>query len=151
MVAPASAGPAIRPRLNWAELSAMAGRNSSAGTRSGRMACWNGPITADAEPCTATRPTSTAGLPRPLLTSTASSTAAAAAARLPPISTGRRAIRSASAPPSGASRPMGKNAAAATSTAQVAWPVREISRAPTATACIHEPMLDTSPADHNSA
>src|SRR5271170_5259259 len=50
-VAPARAGPAMRPRLNWAELREVAARNSECGTRSGRMACWNGPIRAEAEPC----------------------------------------------------------------------------------------------------
>src|SRR5215469_8439965 len=51
-VAPARAGPAMRPRLNWVELSEVAARNSECGTRSGRIACWNGPITAETEPCT---------------------------------------------------------------------------------------------------
>ncbi len=35
--------------------------------------------------------------------------------------------------------PMGRNAPAATSAAQVAFPVWEMTRAPTATVCIQEP------------
>lgn len=61
-VTPASAGPAIRPRLNCAEFSEIAARNSDCGTRSGRIACWNGPISADAEPCRVTSTTSAGGL-----------------------------------------------------------------------------------------
>ena len=66
-------------------------------------------------------------------------------------STGRRGMRSARAPPTGASRPIGRNAPAATSAAQLACPVREITRAPTATVCIHEPTFDTRLADHSNA
>ena len=150
MAAPASAGPAMRPRFHWAEFSAMAGRNSRAGTRSGRMACSNGPITAEADPWTATRATSMAGSACPVPTRAASAKATAAAVTLPAIRAGRRATRSASAPPTGDSRPMGPNAAAATSTAQVACPVREMSRAPTATACIQVPTVEISPAPHSS-
>ena len=39
IVTPASAGPITRPRLNCAELSETAARNSFCGTRSGRIAC----------------------------------------------------------------------------------------------------------------
>ena len=114
------------------------------------MACWNGPISALAAPCTVTSPTSAAGLARPAATSTASATAVAAAARLPMTSTGRRGSRSASAPPTGESRPIGRNPPAATSTAQVAFPVSEMTSAPTATVCIQEPIVEIRPAVHSS-
>jgi hypothetical protein len=61
-VTPASAGPTMRPRFHSAELSEVAARNSSLGTRSGRMACWNGPIKAEADPCSVTSATSAPGL-----------------------------------------------------------------------------------------
>ncbi len=115
------------------------------------MACWNGPISALAAPCTVTRATSAAGLDRPAATSTASARAVAAAARLPMTRTGRRGNRSASAPPTGDSRPIGRNPPAATSTAQVAFPVSEMTSAPTATVCIQEPTVEIRPADHSSA
>ena len=73
------------------------------------------------------------------------------AARLPAAITGRRGSRSARAPPIGESRPIGRNAPAATSTAQLACPVREMTRAPTATVCIHEPTLETRLAVHSTA
>ena len=38
-------------RLNSAEFSDAAARNSDRGTRSGRIACWNGPTRAAAQPC----------------------------------------------------------------------------------------------------
>jgi hypothetical protein len=44
---------------------------------------------------------------------------------------------------------MGRNAPAAIRTAQLAWPVREITSAPTATVCIQEPTFDTRLADHS--
>ena len=65
--------------------------------------------------------------------------------------TGLRLTRSASAPPTGESSPIGRNAPAATSTAQLASPVREITSAPTATVCIQEPMLEIMLALHRSA
>jgi hypothetical protein len=139
----------MRPRLNWAELSETAARNSDEGTRSGRMACWNGPISALAAPCMVTSATSAAGLDRPAATSTASSSAVPAAARLPRIRIGRRGSRSASAPPTGDSRPMGRNPPTATSTAQVAFPVSEMTSAPTATVCIQEPIVEIRPAVHS--
>ena len=43
---------------------------------------------------------------------------------------------------------MGKNPAAAITTAQVAFPVWATTRAPTATVCIQEPMTETMPPDH---
>ena len=76
------------------ELSEVAARNSRCGTRSGRIADWNGPISADTAPCSVTRPTSAPGLSVPAATSTASRRAVPAAARFPATSTGRRAIRS---------------------------------------------------------
>jgi hypothetical protein len=145
-VAPARAGPTMRPRLNWAEFRETAARNSDCGTRSGRIACWNGPISADAAPCSVTSSTSAAGLSWPAATRTASRTALSAAARFPMISTGRRGSRSASAPPTGDSSPIGRNAPAATSTAQVAWPVSVMTSAPTATVCIQDPTVDMRPA-----
>ncbi len=140
----------MRPRLNWAELREMAARNSDGGTRSGRMACWNGPISADADPCSVTSTTSPTGLSWPVATATASRTAVTAAARLPMTSSGRRGRRSASAPPTGDSRPTGRNAPAATSTAQVACPVSDPTRAPTATVCIQDPTVEMRPAVHRS-
>ena len=71
--------------------------------------------------------------------------------RLPATITGLRGSRSASAPPTGESRPIGRNAPAATRTAQLAWPVREITSAPTATVCIQVPMLETRLAVHSTA
>ena len=41
---------------------------------------------------------------------------------------------------------MGRNAPAATRTAQVALPVSEMTSAPTATVCIQDPMVEMSPA-----
>ena len=149
-VAPASAGPTMRPRLNCAEFSEIAARNSGCGTRSGRIACWNGPISADAEPCRVTSSTSASGLSWPPATRMARSTAVRAAARFPVTSTGRRGRRSASAPPTGDSTPIGRNAPAATSTAQVACPVSEITSAPTATVCIQDPTVEMRPAVHSS-
>lgn len=113
------------------------------------MACWNGPISALAAPCTVTSATSAGGLVRPAATSTASNRALPAAARLPRIRIGRRGSRSASAPPTGDSRPIGRNPPAATSTAQVAFPVSEMTRAPTATVCIQDPIVETRPAVHS--
>lgn len=65
-------------------------------------------------------------------------------------STGRRGRRSASAPPTGDSTPIGRNAPAATRTAQVACPVSEMTSAPTATVCIQDPIVEMRPADHKS-
>jgi hypothetical protein len=45
---------------------------------------------------------------------------------------------------------MGRNAPAATRTAQVALPVFEMTRAPTATVCIQDPMYEMNPAIHSS-
>ena len=73
------------------------------------------------------------------------------AARFPAAITGRRGSRSARAPPTGESSPIGRNAPAATSTAQLACPVREMTSAPTATVCIHEPMLEIRLAVHSTA
>src|SRR5215472_11997650 len=73
------------------------------------------------------------------------------AARLPAAITGRRGRRSARAPPTGDSSPIGRKAPAATRTAQLAWPVREMTRAPTATVCIQVPTLDTRLAVHRTA
>jgi hypothetical protein len=58
-------------------------------------------------------------------------------------------MRSASAPPTGESSPIGKNAPAAITTAQVAFPVCATISAPTATVCIQDPMTETMPPDHN--
>jgi hypothetical protein len=149
-VMPASAGPAMRPRFHSAELREAAARNSRFGTRSGRMACWNGPISADAEPCSVTNATSAPGLSWPPDTRIAISAAVAAAARFPIASTGRRGSRSASAPPMGESSPIGRNPPAATRTAHVALPVSEMTSAPTATVCIQEPTTEISPAVHSS-
>jgi hypothetical protein len=149
-VAPARAGPTMRPRLNWAEFREIAARNSGCGTRSGRIACWKGPISADAAPCSVTSSTSTAGLSCPAPTRTASRTAVRAAARFPMTSTGRRGSRSASAPPTGDSSPIGRNAPAATSTAQVACPVFVMTSAPTATVCIQDPIVEIRPAAHRT-
>src|SRR5438270_4467840 len=58
----------------------------------------------------------------------------------------RRSMRSAIAPPTGENTPMGTKAAAATSPAQNDWWVMSVTRAPTATVCIHDPALETSAA-----
>src|SRR5580704_17449924 len=63
----------------------------------------------------------------------------------------RRSRRSASAPPSGANRPMGMKAAAATSPVQAGCPVRAYTSTPRATVCIHVPTLDTNAADQMRA
>ena len=72
------------------------------------------------------------------------------ASRLPTTRAARRGMRSASAPPTGESNPIGKKAPAAITTAQVAFPVCATTSAPTATVCIHEPMTETMPPDHKS-
>ena len=60
----------------------------------------------------------------------------------------RLGMRSASVPPTGESSPIGKKPPAATTTAQVAFPVCATIRAPTATVCIQEPMTETMPPAH---
>ncbi len=51
----------MRPAFHWAEFSEEAARNSDRGTRSGRIAWLNGPISAEAEPCSVTSPSRTYG------------------------------------------------------------------------------------------
>ena len=51
----------------------------------------------------------------------------------------------------GETRPSGRNAPAATSTAQVALPVCEMTSAPTATVCIQVPTTEIRPALQSSA
>src|SRR5207248_5399669 len=55
----------------------------------------------------------------------------------------RRSTRSAMAPPTGENRPMGRKAAAATMPVHRLWCVFAVTRAPTATVCIHDPTLET--------
>ena len=129
----------------------LAARNSDRGTRSGRIAWVNGPMRAETEPCSVTRASRAYGPPWPSATRIAITAAITPAATFPAAITGRRGSRSASAPPTGESRPIGRNAPAATSTAQLAWPVREMTSAPTATVCIQVPTLETRPAVHRTA
>ena len=100
------------------------------------------------------RNTSTVTAPGPA-TSSPTSTASSAANTVSPtvVSSShlRRSTRSAMAPPTGDSKPMGTNAAAATSPVHLAWPVTSVTKTPTATVCIHEPMLETSAAPHTRA
>ena len=95
--------------------------------------------------------TSTAGGSWPVAARTARTVAKPISARVVAISHRRRSSRSAKAPPSGASSPMGMKAAAATRPVQAGWSVRAKTRTPRATVCIHEPTLDTSAADQMSA
>ena len=46
---------------------------------------------------------------------------------------------------------MGRKPPAAMTTAQVALPVCAMTRAPTATVCIQEPMIEMRPPDHKRA
>jgi len=71
--------------------------------------------------------------------------------RLAAMMKARRSIRSASAPPTGDSTPMGRKAATATRAAQMAWSVAATTRAPTATVSIHVPTLETRPPAKSSA
>ncbi len=151
MAAPASAGPAMRPAFHCAELSELAARNSDRGTRSGRIAWTKGPISAATAPCRVTRASSAYGLSWPAATRAAMAAAISPAARFPAAITGRRGSRSASAPPSGDSSPIGRNAPAATSTAQLAEPVLEMTSAPTATVCIQLPTFEIRLAVHSTA
>ena len=87
----------------------------------------------------------------PVAASTASTVAKTISATVVRMSQRRRSSRSARAPPTGASRPIGMNAAAATRPVQPGWWVLAVTSTPNATVCIHEPTLETRAADQRRA
>ncbi len=97
------------------------------------------------------RITSTAGGSWPVAAARASRAAKVISASVVAMSHRRRSSRSASAPPSGANRPIGMNVAAATSPVHAGCPVRANTSTPSATVCIHVPTLETSAADQMRA
>ena len=95
--------------------------------------------------------TAVAGVARPVAASRVSTAAMSISAAVVTSSQRRRSRRSASAPPTGESRPTGRKAAAATRPVHSGLWVVSVTNIPRATACIHDPMFDTSAADHSRA
>ena len=149
--AAASAGPTTRPKFHCAELSETAPSRSSAGTSSGRREATNGMLVAVTQPATSTTAVTRPGDAWPVAVRTASKVARAASMRLAATRNRRRSRRSASAPPTGDSTPVGRKAAAATSAAHRLLPVTTATREPTATICIHVPTLETRLAENSRA
>ncbi len=142
MATPASAGPTTRPILNWADDSETAAPSSAVGTRSGIMAWKAGKPMAAMAPPPSTRSVTTAGRGWPAQASAARTAANAVSPQVVANSHERRSRRSAITPPTGDSKPMGRKPAAATRPVQPGWPVRAVTRIPTATVCIQVPTLD---------
>ena len=108
-------------------------------------------LVAVTQPATSTTPVTRAGDVWPVTVSTASSAARKASTRFDATRNRRRSRRSAKAPPTGESSPVGRKVAAATSAAHRLFPVTTATSDPTATVCIHVPTLETRLAEKSRA
>ena len=150
-ITPATAGPSTRPMFHWAEDNETAAIRSSCSTRSGSSAWYAGKPIEPADEPTKLRTTRSHGDRWPPATRAARRKAKAASATVVAISQRRRSRRSASIPPSGASRPIGRKPAAMTKAVQNGLCWSRVTKVPRATVCTQLPTFETRAEDQTSA
>jgi hypothetical protein len=141
---PASDGPMMRLKLNWAELSAMAFIRSSLPTRSVMNDCQAGPLKAIATPISSDSASRCQTVTRLRTTSTASSSISASSTACVTNRTRRRLRWSATTPAGSDSSSTGSVWAKEIRPSRKAEPVSSSTSQPSAIVRIHEPILATS-------